>query len=113
MENNRRSPSKPYEAVYLPPVIDREMADAVGRLTDEKLDEILGGKLNADEVVATKARLAELKEHVNDLSAAGRVIASTEWSGDLASRALSEKKVIDEEEYPQSYIDRDHEKADG
>lgn len=66
------------KGVRLPQVIDTEMRNAVNDLTDERLREILAGKIRPDECDAAVARLRAVREHIC-ADEGIVVIAPAEW----------------------------------
>ncbi len=63
----------------LPPIIDAEMYSAVTSLSQEKLLEMLGDKLDAAEIQAASLRLSVLQDHVESLAKASLVIDPEMW----------------------------------
>ena len=73
----------------LPGVIDRETRDALMQLTDDDLEQELGGLLSPAEVAAAKSRLADIQAHILSLDLADRVFdRDDQWTGPRADQLL-------------------------
>jgi hypothetical protein len=80
-----------FRGVLLPPVVDREMANAFDQLTPDDLDDLLGDKLSRDEVDAAKQRLQGIKVHIEELRDKRWVIYTDEWGEKDVAQRLTPK----------------------
>jgi hypothetical protein len=63
----------------LPPVVDREMFNAINNLSTADVRKMLGGKLSDAEVNSALLRLQGVKQHIQKLDHQGLVIAPNQW----------------------------------
>lgn len=95
-----RSPQR----LPMPPVLDRNMADALQRLSAQDVRNMANGLFEEQAVDSAVERLLLLKQHVQDLEARGRIISPDQWGSNQVGQWL--------EEPPQSsamnYWQRDH-----
>lgn len=89
---------KGFRGVTLPPVIDRDTAQAIRNLTPQKLGELLGGKLRPSELTSARERLEGIKQHLNTLEGTGKFINADQWGSDEVSDLLTQEN---------SYVGRD------
>ncbi|HET7864975.1 MAG TPA: hypothetical protein VFL86_11275 [Burkholderiaceae bacterium] len=81
-ESNRFSADyshKFFQGTKLPPVVDREMADAINGLSSSGIRRMLGDRLTEREVEAAVTRHQGVVQHIADLSAQGRIISADDW----------------------------------
>lgn len=69
-----------FRGTLMPPVVDRQMADAILGLSNDDLQEMLGSKLSAPEVTAAQQRLAGVQNHIMKLQGEGKVLPQWDWS---------------------------------
>lgn len=87
-----------FRGVYLPMVIDTEMAQAFRDLTPERLEELLGEMLTPEEIAAAKDRLIDIKYHIETLEENGHVIKPNQWDDPFVEKELRRRN---------SYVGRD------
>ena len=81
------TPDHGFRSCGLPPVIDRDMAQALENLTPEKVEELVDDGLWPEEVDAIKDRLANIKQHVQRLEQQRRIIEPDAWGSLAATEA--------------------------
>ena len=102
----------------MPPVIDRDMAQAIRGLTDDDVAELCENMFDDATVTAAKARLTALKDHVTKLEQAGRIIPPDQWgTGGVTDLLKNDRARVSNgkggmKEVPTSYWARDHAKMD-
>ncbi len=98
----------------MPPVIDSDMAQAIRGLSDDDVGRLCGDMFDDASVGAAKARLTALKDHVNKLDQAGKIIRPDQWGTEDVTKLLENTKtrVPDGKggmkDVPTSYWQRDH-----
>jgi len=102
----------------MPPVIDRDMAQAIRGLSDDDVVGLCENMFDDATVTAAKARLTALKDHVTKLDQAGRIIPPDQWGTKGVTDLLENDRARvpngkgGMEEVRTSYWARDHAKMD-
>ena len=92
-------PGKGFRGCGLPPVIDTDMAKTLEQLTPERVGQLLGDKLQPDEVHATLQRLSAIKDHIAHLRQEGRIIKPDGWADAIVDAHT---------DYTNSYFQREY-----
>jgi len=94
-----------FRGVQMPLLIDTDMAAAIRSITPERLDALLDGKLDWEEIQATQARLESVLDHIALLEQNQRVLTPTEWN------EVSDEELKEAHQPDNSYFARDQEYA--
>jgi len=77
-----------YRGSRMPGAAPRVVAETIGKISHQQLDEILGDKLKPSEVDAAHQRLDRVKEHLSGLQRSGMIIENDEWDRDDVKASL-------------------------
>jgi hypothetical protein len=91
-EKFTKTQCKHFHGSLLPPVVDRQMFDAINDVTPEQVKGILENKLDDDEVNAALERLKVVKQHVLKLKVDGLVIDNPkDWASPQVLSKLNDR----------------------